>query len=44
MRTIAEHVANPEILRLITEMGVDYAQGYALAKPMPLDVFLGPGA
>ena len=44
MRTIAEHVANPEILRRITEMGVDYAQGYALAEPKPLDAFLGLNA
>ncbi len=44
MRTIAEHVANPEILRQVTAMGVDYAQGYALAEPRPLDDFLGLSA
>ena len=44
MHTIAEHVANPEILRQVTAMGVDYVQGYVLAEPRPLDAFLGLGA
>lgn len=36
-RTIAEFVRNDEILRMLREMGVDYAQGYAIAKPVALD-------
>ncbi len=33
MRTIAEHVETDEILALVREMGVDYAQGYAIGRP-----------
>ena len=35
-RTIAEFVENDEILALLKEIGVDYAQGYGIAKPEPL--------
>ncbi|BBP05549.1 hypothetical protein TPL01_02920 [Sulfuriferula plumbiphila] len=37
IKTIAEFVENEEILERITAMGVDYAQGYAIARPQPLD-------
>jgi EAL domain-containing protein (putative c-di-GMP-specific phosphodiesterase class I) len=37
IQTIAEFVENEEILARITTMGVDYAQGYAIARPQPLD-------
>jgi diguanylate cyclase (GGDEF)-like protein/PAS domain S-box-containing protein len=33
--TIAEFVETPEIMRALAEVGVDYAQGYAIAKPLP---------
>lgn len=36
MKTVAEYVESPEILSVITEIGVDYAQGYAIGEPMPL--------
>ena len=36
MKTIAEFVHKPVIAELLTEMGVDYAQGYALHQPEPL--------
>ncbi len=36
--TIAEGVENPETLALIRELGVDYAQGFHIAKPQPLDL------
>lgn len=36
-QTIAEYVENPEILDLLREMGVDYAQGYAIEKPRFID-------
>ncbi len=36
-QTIAEYVADAEILRLVTEMGVDYAQGYEISAPVLLD-------
>ncbi len=37
MRTVAEHVSSPAILKYVREMGVDYAQGFAIAKPMPME-------
>jgi len=40
LKTIAEFVENEAILQKITEIGVDYAQGYGIAEPRPfvLDV------
>ncbi len=38
--TIAEFVTSTEIAEQLTEFGVDYGQGFALAKPMPFDDFL----
>jgi diguanylate cyclase (GGDEF)-like protein/PAS domain S-box-containing protein len=37
-RTIAEFVGDAETLSLLEGYGVDYAQGFYVAKPMPLDV------
>ena len=37
MKTIAEYVENQEILNLIAEIGIDYAQGFSIGKPEPLD-------
>ena len=34
MKTIAEFVENPEILAILTEIGIDYAQGYGIGKPV----------
>ncbi|BBP01564.1 EAL domain-containing protein [Sulfuriferula nivalis] len=36
MQTIAEYVENDEILAILSDLGVDYAQGYVVSKPMPL--------
>ncbi len=36
MRTVAEFVEKPETLALIEQLGVDYAQGYAVGKARPL--------
>lgn len=36
-RTIAEYVENDEILARLREIGVDYAQGYGIEKPKPLN-------
>lgn len=33
--TVAEFVENPEVLRLLQTLGVDYAQGYLLGRPQP---------
>ncbi len=35
IKTIAEFVENQDILEKITALGVDYAQGYGIAKPRP---------
>lgn len=35
-KTIAEFVENKEIAALLSKMGVDYLQGYGIAKPRPL--------
>ena len=40
METIAEYVESEEILKKVTKMGVDYAQGYLIGKPLPLDKLL----
>jgi diguanylate cyclase (GGDEF)-like protein/PAS domain S-box-containing protein len=41
--TIAEFVENADILRVVQELGVDHAQGYEIARPLPLTRILGPG-
>jgi EAL domain-containing protein (putative c-di-GMP-specific phosphodiesterase class I) len=35
IQTIAEFVENETILEKVTAIGVDYAQGYTIAKPRP---------
>lgn len=35
-KTIAEFVENEKIFELLRELGVDYAQGYGVGKPLPL--------
>jgi EAL domain-containing protein (putative c-di-GMP-specific phosphodiesterase class I) len=37
MQTIAEFVSNSEIRRILEEMGVDYVQGFEIARPGPLE-------
>ena len=39
-KTIAEFVENRQIFDFLNELGVDYAQGYGIAKPVPLDELL----
>ena len=36
--TVAEGVEDPATLDLLEEYGVDYAQGYVIGRPQPLDV------
>ena len=36
-KTIAEFVENKEIFTLLNEPGEDYAQGYGIGKPVPLE-------
>lgn len=44
MQTIAEFVENEEILRVLGQIGVNYAQGYGVAKPAPMEeIFAAAG-
>lgn len=36
VKTIAEYVESAEILELLREIGVDFVQGYEIAKPIPM--------
>ena len=38
MKTIAEFVENEQILEVLAEIGVDYAQGYSIGKPINIEV------
>lgn len=38
-KTIAEYVENARVLAAVRELGVDYAQGYWIARPQPLSEF-----
>jgi EAL domain-containing protein (putative c-di-GMP-specific phosphodiesterase class I) len=38
IQTIAEHVEDITVLEVLKELGIDYAQGYAIAKPLPLTI------
>ncbi|NDP47763.1 MAG: DUF1631 family protein [Sulfuriferula multivorans] len=40
LRTVAEYVESPMILHALREIGVDYAQGYAVHKPCRIDEML----
>lgn len=37
--TIAEFVEDDETVAILRELGIDYAQGYALGRPAPLDEY-----
>ena len=34
--TVAEYVETADILAKLVELGIDYAQGYAVGRPMPI--------
>ena len=42
LKTVAEFVENSEVLTLLEEIGVDYAQGYYFAEPAPMLTLLKP--
>jgi diguanylate cyclase (GGDEF)-like protein len=48
LTTVAEYVETESIRSRVATLGVDYGQGYAISKPLPLDDLLagltGPGA
>jgi diguanylate cyclase (GGDEF)-like protein/PAS domain S-box-containing protein len=41
--TIAEFVEDETILQAVRELGVDYAQGYIIAKPIPMEITIFGG-
>jgi diguanylate cyclase (GGDEF)-like protein len=43
-RTIAEHTETEAIRTALVAMGVDYAQGYAIDRPRPLEAYFGARA
>ncbi len=40
IKTTAEYVENEEILNCIKSIGIDYAQGYHISKPLPVKTLL----
>lgn len=38
LKTIAEYVENEKVLQIVREIGIDYAQGYGIAEPKPIDM------
>ncbi len=40
LKVIAEYVENEKIIQLLREMGVDYGQGYEIARPGPLETVI----
>ncbi len=44
MKTVAEFVVNEEIINILKEIGVDYAQGYVIEKPMIITEFMKKSA
>ncbi len=44
MRTVAEQVEGEDSLAVLRELGFDYAQGYAIERPVPLSDQLAPAA
>ena len=41
LETVAEYVETEKTRKLVAKLGVHYAQGHAIGKPMPLDAVLG---
>jgi len=40
LETVAEYVETKKARKLISKLGVDYAQGHLLGKPAPFDTVL----
>jgi EAL domain-containing protein (putative c-di-GMP-specific phosphodiesterase class I) len=40
VKTVAEFVDRPEVLAKLRSMGIDYAQGFLLHRPAPLNDLL----
>ena len=37
IKTLAEFVENEEVLKVVKDLGIDYAQGYYFGKPEPFE-------
>jgi EAL domain-containing protein (putative c-di-GMP-specific phosphodiesterase class I) len=37
MKTIAEWAETPQLIEILREMGVDYAQGFGVGRPLRLE-------
>lgn len=42
-QTIAEYVENEAVMELLSEIGIDFGQGFYLGKPEPIENFIEPG-
>ena len=42
-KTVAEHVENDDICKHLTDMGVDFVQGFSVARPKHIDEVFGTG-
>lgn len=42
IRTVAEYVEDADSLEALKQMGVDYAQGYHIGRPAPVDSWMTP--
>ena len=40
VKTVAEFVETAEVMQQLREMGVDFAQGYLIHRPEPIDRLL----
>ena len=40
IKTIAEFVEDEQTLEAVRKIGIDYAQGYEIAKPTPIEIGL----
>jgi EAL domain-containing protein (putative c-di-GMP-specific phosphodiesterase class I) len=43
MKTVAEWAESEGVLKMLKDIGIDYAQGYLLAQPVPLDSLAASG-
>jgi EAL domain-containing protein (putative c-di-GMP-specific phosphodiesterase class I) len=40
LQTVAEYVGSEKTRELITKLGVDYAQGHFIGRPVPIEAVL----
>lgn len=42
IETVAEGVEDPRVIEVLRDFGVDYAQGYHIGRPAPVEVLMTP--